>query len=43
VTKFKANFLASDGEIVVNELPADAMAAGTEGAETVTRVRPPKR
>src|ERR1051326_7310912 len=43
VSKFKTNFLASDGDMVVNELPADAMEVGTEGAETVTRVRPPKR
>jgi F-type H+/Na+-transporting ATPase subunit alpha len=43
LTTFKQGFLASDGGIVVNELPADAMAEGVEGTETVARVVPPKK
>jgi F-type H+-transporting ATPase subunit alpha len=40
LTEFKEGFLASDAEIRVNELPAEAMAEGVEGTERVTRVRP---
>ncbi len=42
---FKANFIAGDDSIRVNEAPAKAMEEGVEGAETVTRVRqaPPKQ
>jgi F-type H+-transporting ATPase subunit alpha len=43
LTTFKQGFLASDGGIVVNELPAEAMAEGVEGTETVARVVPPKK
>ncbi|HEU0238388.1 MAG TPA: F0F1 ATP synthase subunit alpha, partial [Micromonosporaceae bacterium] len=42
LTTFKQGFLASDGGVNVNELPADAMAEGVEGTERVTRVVPPK-
>ncbi len=40
---FKQMFLAADDAIRVNEAPAEAMANGVEGTETVTRVVPPKK
>jgi F-type H+-transporting ATPase subunit alpha len=42
LTSFKQGFLASEGGVNVNELPAEAMGEGVEGAERVTRVVPPK-
>jgi F-type H+-transporting ATPase subunit alpha len=43
LSSFKQGFLSTSGGLVVNELPADAMGEGVEGAETVTRVIPPKK
>jgi F-type H+-transporting ATPase subunit alpha len=37
VNEFKAGFLAGDHDVHLNELPAEAMAEGTESRETVTR------
>ncbi len=39
ITKFKAQFLAQDDHLKVNEPPAKPMAEGAEGHETVTRHR----
>jgi len=43
IVEFKSLFLAGDDSIRINEAPADAMDAGAEGRETVTRVVPPKK
>jgi F-type H+-transporting ATPase subunit alpha len=43
VDEFKAQFLAGDHDVHLNETPAEAMAEGAESRETVTReVRPAK-
>jgi len=43
IAKFKRGFLTADGTPVINEAPAEAMAAGVEGTETVKRVVPKKK
>jgi F-type H+/Na+-transporting ATPase subunit alpha len=43
VARFKETYLAKEEDVRVTEAEADAMAAGTERRETVTRVVPPKR
>ena len=41
--EFKAQFLAKDYDVHLNEAPADALGEGAESRETVTReVRPAK-
>jgi len=40
IADFKKMFLGKDGQVVINEPPAEALEHGAEGHETVTRVRP---
>jgi hypothetical protein len=40
VAKFTQNFLAGSDELKVNEAPAEALAEGAEGQETVQKYVP---
>jgi F-type H+-transporting ATPase subunit alpha len=42
IAKFKRGFLTSEGEPLIKEAPAEPMAEGVEGAESVKRVVPKK-
>jgi F-type H+-transporting ATPase subunit alpha len=43
VTEFKKQFQLVDGGTLVNEAPVEAMEAGTEGREKITRYAPPPK
>jgi F-type H+-transporting ATPase subunit alpha len=43
IAKFKRGFLTSDGQPLIKEAPAEPMAEGVEGAESVKRVVPKKK